>query len=149
MKKRWFVPVVAALAVLSVVPGWGQSRPPGDECEYALREAYLQVNLEQVEEGYLQSLSHSVPGVVDCALGEIARIKVTHLTWDSPAIREKLEELSREGITRGIRYKASLVSSLFDSPTLFVEESMVDFRTPKQLYRALAHRLEEDLLAGS
>lgn len=146
MGKSTVVAVAAALALISAASGWGQMRQADDECEYAQREAYLQANLSDAEDAYLRALSHSVEGVVDCALGEIARIKVAQLVWESPALRKKLDELSRKGITLTVRYKASLVKFLFDSPTLFAEESMVDFRTPVQLYRALSRRLEESLL---
>jgi hypothetical protein len=148
MMMRTAVPVAVALALFCTASGWGQDRQGDDECEYSPREAYLQVNLSDAERAYLEALSHSVAGVVDCALGEVARIKVAQLVWDSPAMRKKLDELSRKGTTLTIRYKASLVRLLFDTPSLFAEESTKDFRTPAQLYRALSRRLEESLLEG-
>ena len=141
-------PLAIVLATTCVASGRGQDHQVGDEWEYAPQERYLQVDLRFVETVYLQSLSYLVEGVVENALREVARIKLARVAWESAALREKLDGLSREGITPAIRYKASLVKSLFETPALFAVESGTDFRTPGQLYHALARRLEASLIAG-
>jgi hypothetical protein len=79
----------------------------------------------------------------------VARIKITHLAWESTDLLQKLQEISREGVTPAIRYKASLVKALFETPALFALEEGKDFRTPSQLYLAVARRLQINLLAGN
>jgi hypothetical protein len=64
-------------------------------------------------------------------------------------LTESLTDIAGEGLTPAIRYKASLVKALFETPALFAIEGGKDFRTPLQLYRAVARRLETNLLAGN
>ena len=140
------------LGAVLAVAGWsgasGQVQGVGNEWEYAPQARYVSLDLQRVERAYLYSLECSYEGVVVCALREVARVKITHLYWESEQLERRLAEIMQDGCTPGVRYTASLVYALFDTPALFAPEAGTDFRTPGHLYRALARRLESNLLAG-
>jgi hypothetical protein len=144
------VRVAVALAVAAVVGACGDARGQDqqDEWTYAPQVRYLQANLPVLEKAYVYCLESPIEGVVECAVREVARIKLAHLTWESDALKKRLEDIALNGMTPPIRYKASLVRAMFDAPALFAAESSVDFRTPTQLYLAVARRLESGMLAG-
>ena len=148
---RTRVNVLSALVLAAVfgVSGRAQGNEADEEWLYASHERYVQANLERLEKAYLCAFECPLEGVAESALREVARIKITHLEWESEDLTEALGEISREGSTPAIRYKASLVKALFETPGLFALEEGKDFRTPSQLYLAVARRLEVNLLAGN
>ncbi len=144
------VRISVALALVAAVCACGDARgqEQQDEWTYAPQAKYLQANLPLLEKAYVYSLDSPIEGVVECGVREVARIKLANLTWESDALRKRLEHVASNGMTPPIRYKASLVRALFETPGLFVAESSMDFRTPSQLYLAVARRLEAGMLAG-
>jgi hypothetical protein len=148
MKTKVGVLVVVALAVVFGAGGWAQAQEVGEEWEFAPHERYIQADLPRLEKAYLYALDFPLEGIVESTLREVARVKVAHLDWEADNLVEKLDEIARDGMTPALRYKASLVKALFETPALFASESGRDFRTPSQLYHAVARRLETDLLAG-
>ena len=142
--------VAVALAFVAAVGACGDARgqEQQDEWTFAPQGRYLQANLPLLEKAYLYSLESPIAGVVECAMREVARIKLANLAWESDALKGRLEQIAADGMTPAIRYKASLVRAIFDTPALFVAESTADFRTPSQLYLAVARRLEAGMLAG-
>jgi len=149
MKTRMSVLAALALAALFAASGRAQGKEADEEWLYASQERYVRADLQRLERAYLSAFECPLEGVAESALREVARIKITHLAWESADLMQKLEEISREGVTPAIRYKASLVKALFETPALFALEEGKDFRTPSQLYLAVARRLEINLLAGN
>jgi len=148
---RTRVSVLAAIALAAVFAAGGRAQGKGadEEWMYASQERYVRANLQRLEKAYVDALECPLEGVAESALREVARIKIAHLEWESPDLMERLEEISREGVTPAVRYKALLVKAVFETPALFALEGGKDFRTPSQLYRAVARRLETNLLAGN
>jgi hypothetical protein len=140
------------VGVVLAVAGWsgarGQVQGDGSEWEYAAQARYVSADLQCLERAYLYSLECPNEGVVACALREVARVKITHLYWESEKLEQKVADIMQDGCTPAVRYAASLVYALFETPALFAPEAGTDFRTPGRLYRALARRLESNLLAG-
>jgi hypothetical protein len=56
-------------------------------------------------------------------------------------------ELARDGNTPAVRYKASLVKLVFENPELFVAEGKAEYRNDEEVFTAIAHRLQETVLA--
>lgn len=148
MRTRVRLPVAVAFAAVFIVGVTGQGLAADEGWVYASQDRYAQADLPRLEKAYVGSLEYPVEGIVESALREVARIKITHLDWESPALMERLEAIAREGVTPSIRYKASLVRAVFDTPELFALEGGRDFRTPAELYLAVARRLEDSLIAG-
>jgi hypothetical protein len=137
-----------ALVFLAAVDAPAQEQTRQGDWEYAADTSYLRADCRRLERPYLESLSFPIEGVIECALREVARVKIAHLEWESPALLERLDELVRGGTSEAICCKASLVRMLFENPALFRNDSKIDYRTPGELYRAIARRLETTLLAG-
>jgi hypothetical protein len=114
---------------------------------FASPKAYMTANMKILERGFLGSLNHEVPGVVESALGEIARLKLAQPQAVSPRIAERLEELAIEGETAGIRYKASLASLVFRFPSMFQVHQYTDYATSEEVFTDIARRLEQKVLA--
>lgn len=149
MRTRVSVPVVLALAALVGASGAARGQDADEDWAYAPHERYVRADLPRLERAYLYALENPFEGIVESVLREVARIKIEHLEWESAELTEKLADIAGEGMTPAIRYKASLVKALFETPALFTVEEGRDFRTPSQLYRAVARRLETNLLAGN
>jgi hypothetical protein len=149
MRTRVSVPIVLAFVAVVGASGAAQVQDADEDWMYAPQERYVQANLPRLERAYLNALENPIEGIVESVLREVARIKIEHLEWESGELAERLAEIAGEGTTPAIRYKASLVKALFEIPALFALEEGKDFRTPSQLYRAVARRLETNLLAGN
>lgn len=149
MKTTLAVAVAVALASASWAGSSVQAQEIEDEWEYAPHSRYVEADLQRLEKAYVYALSFSVEGVMESALREVARVKVAHLEWEADKLVERLDEISRGGMSPGIRYKASLVKAMFETPAIFTAEAGKDFRTPSELYRTVARRLETNLLAGT
>ena len=113
---------------------------------YASAGSYEKADLQELEKNFLGSLDHPVDGVVESALGEIARVKLVQPLCCSEAIVERLHELTIEGRTSAIRYKAALTSILFENPGMFENERSVDYQNGDALFTAIARRLEKQVL---
>jgi hypothetical protein len=148
MKTQVAVLTVVVLAVSLGPVGRAQAQEAGEEWEFAPHVRYVQADLPRLEKAYIYALEFPLEGIVESTLREVARVKIANLSWEADGLVERLDEISREGATPSVRYKASLVKALFETPALFASETGRDFRTPSQLYHAVAHRLETDLLAG-
>jgi hypothetical protein len=142
---------VVAVAIGTVGDACGQEQPAvqvqQDEWTYAPQERYVEARLVFLEKAYGFALESSIDGVIESAVREVARIKIAHPGWQAESLKERLEEIATEGRTPAIRYKAFLTHALFDTPLLFEGEQFRDFRTPTELFSAVARLLETDMLA--
>lgn len=139
--------VATVIVMASVAVGAAAQEKADQEFQhYGSVAAYQSCDLSRVEEAYLRSLGHDNYGVVESAIGNVARLKIAQPETYSESVQDKLRDLAVEGPTPAIRYKASLASLLCDRPELFVVYKDRDFRTSEELFRAIAHRLEEATL---
>lgn len=121
-------------------PGGGIVNP------FASMRAYQSADMERLERNFLGSLDHPVDGVVESAIREVTRLKLVQPLCCSESIVERLHELAIGGRTPNIRYKAALASIVFDNPSLFTREQFAEFTNGEELFGAIAHRLEKDVL---
>jgi hypothetical protein len=146
--KTSIVAATAAMLTLGLTLALGQEPVSTDRSIriYARAGSYEKADLQELEKNFLGSLDHPVDGVVEAALGEIARVKLVQPLCCSEAIVEKLHELAIEGRTSAIRYKAALTSILFENPGMFENERPVDYPNGDALFTAIARRLEKQVL---
>jgi hypothetical protein len=146
--KTSIVAATVVLLMLGLTLASGQETVFADRTirTYASAGSYERANLQGLEKNFLVSLDHSVDGVVEGALGEIARVKLVQPLCCSEAVVEKLHELAIEGRTSAIRYKAALTSFLFENPGMFENERAVDYPNGDALFTAIARRLEKQVL---
>jgi len=138
----------ATVFLMASVAAASNAQPdtPADFRQFASIALYRSCELDRVEAAYLRSLQHSNHGVVESAIGNVARFQIAQPDCYSEEIQEQLRTLAVEGPTPAIRYKASLASLLCDRPDLFVDYQDIDFRTSEELFMTIARRLEEETL---
>ncbi len=133
--------------VRDVTPGQVRDVALNQVRVFASTEAYMTASVKTLERGFLGSLNHDVPGVVESALGEITRFKLAQPHAVSPRIADRIDELATEGETAAIRYKASLASLVFRFPSMFTVHQYTYYVTSEQLFTDIARRLEQQVLA--
>jgi len=134
--------IMASVAVASNA----QPDTPAEFRQFASIDLYRSCELDHVEVAYLHSLQHSNYGVVESAIGNVARFQIARPECYSEEIQQQLRTLAVEGATPAIRYKASLASLLCDRPDLFADLRDIDFRTSEELFMTIARRLEKETL---
>jgi hypothetical protein len=136
--------VATVLLLAGLMPAASAQPETSEEMrQYGSIALYRCCELSRVENAYLRSLQHSNYGVVESAIGNIARIMIARPECQSEAIRDQLRSLAVEGETPAIRYKASLASLVCDRPEIFVACRDIDFRNSEELFTTIAHQLEQ------
>ena len=105
--------------------------------------------LETAKRNYLFCLKSLNDGVVESGLAHCSRIKLSVPWADLTDLKEVIDGLAVSGRTPAIRYRAYLVTLVFDSPGLFAEEARQDYATSEELFTALSSRLQQTLLGYS
>ena len=105
--------------------------------------------VDKAKRNYLACLKSPNDGVVESSLAYCARIKLSVPWEDLSELKQAIDGLAVGGRTPAIRYKAYLVTLVFDSPGLFTQEAREDFQTSEELFNALSKRLQETLLGYS
>lgn len=104
--------------------------------------------LEKVAKNYLLCLDSPNEGVVTSALAHIAMMKLCCPHRAFASIEEKIELLSREAGSPGIRYRAYIVASVMRNPGMFEYEKTLAYATGEELFTALASRIQSTLLGS-
>jgi hypothetical protein len=110
--------------------------------------SYRALKVEKYQRACVISLRHSIDGVVECALRDAMMMKIAQPDADARDIKKEIDRLTTEGRTAGIRYRAWLARQVYENPSVFVKEGDADFFTAEEAFGAVAHRLEEMLLAA-
>ncbi len=144
------VTLVGALADI----GWSQVTPDvrtstTETPLFASANSYVQANIPALEKYFLASLEYPSDGVVEAALREITRVKLAQPADSSEPLEEKFKELSFEGNTPAIRYKAMLGLQVFENAELFSVLGNREFKTDDEMFTAISRQLEKSLLADS
>jgi len=105
--------------------------------------------IDKAKLNYLHCLMSPNDGVVESGLANCARIKMSAPWEDLSLLKQAIDALAVSGRTISIRYRAYLVTLVFDSPTLFTQEALQDFQSSEDLFNALSKRLQETLLGYS
>ena len=143
----WGLVVAFASAGAQVQPNPDEGARPLSTL--ASQKAYKECDLRRLERYLMASLNHEIEGVVVSTLREVAKIKLAQPECQSDRIREKVEELVREGTSPAVSYKAYLTAVILASPETFTEEGNADFTTDEQFFTAIARRLERSALADA
>ncbi len=150
MKQRTMWTVVAAMALTMSAAA---AEPSGDadwpdQAYFSARESYMRVNLQTMEKRYLDCLACDNTGVVESALAHIALMKLYRPEADLPALQARVRALAVSGCTPAVRYKAQLVSLLYDHPSVCAAGTRVAYSTSEEMFTALALRMRETLLTS-
>ncbi|MBI5215268.1 MAG: hypothetical protein HY960_05905 [Ignavibacteriae bacterium] len=106
---------------------------------------FQKVNAERFTKVYLLSLQSENEGVVTSTLAHIGRIKLFFPEQEFPELEKKICELSSDSQSPNIRYRAFLICSVFNSPSIFESESRTEFEDSEALFSTLANTLRDTM----
>jgi hypothetical protein len=143
MKTSALLLAVLAFASVSGGAGIAQNTPPDDTKHPA---SVNSVKPELLEKNFLWALNFNVDGVVEDALKEVAKMKLDFPSFESRAIRKKVDDLAEHGNSPTIRYRASLTKIVFESPELFKGENLQCCREGEEFFAGIVRCLEKTRL---
>jgi len=101
-------------------------------------QSYRQFDMPRYEKGFLGSLRHDVDGVVECAIREVAMVKMAQPAWQSGRVTAALHDLATGDRSLTIRIKASLAEAVFSEGMEFGEGG---YRTDEEVFGAIVQQL--------
>jgi hypothetical protein len=145
--------VVCGALVLTGIAGYGQNQDAVREnvTQNHLPAAYAhqRMNLDKAQRNYLAALASSNDGVVQSAIANAAKLRLACPERDLRDLHAKISELALHGMTPAIRYKAYLASYVFDQPGFLSQERRTEYRDDKELFTAIASRLQKRLIGSN
>ena len=141
MKRSTFV-VAALLSIAAAAPAQSNTDLP----YFPAPERYQHINVKSLERSFIFALDSDNNGVVESAIAHVARLKIEVPSARMERVKAVLGNLSVNGRTVGIRYRAYLAGLVFDDPALFAEAGVRNFDTSEQFFTALSGRLQNALL---
>ena len=103
--------------------------------------------LEMAPKNYLNALNSDCCQMVEAAVFYSVKLNYFHPEIEIKNLAKKIDELSREGKTEVIRYKAYLASYLLNNSDLFSEINEEDYNDSAIFFQNLATILNQRLLA--
>lgn len=107
--------------------------------------------IEKALVAYQRILNHPVSAIVESAMFNLLVLKIDYPELEYKQVLKKLDELSLNGKTSVIRYKAHLTSEFIKNPSLLTEVEASDFNKymdvekADQFYLALSNVLQKQL----
>jgi hypothetical protein len=103
----------------------------------------------RLDKSYAISLSFDNNGLVESALAIVTMIKLDAPSDEFSRIKDEIDELTVDGATPVIRFKAYLADAVFANPAMFKEEASHRYDDPDALFSAIAGRLTKTLLSSN
>ncbi len=103
--------------------------------------------LEMAPKNYLNALNSDCCQMVEAAVFYSVKLNYFHPEIEIKNLAKKIDELSREGKTEIIRYKAYLTSYLLNNTDLFSEIQEDDYNDSAIFFQNLATLMNQRLLA--
>ena len=108
--------------------------------------SYKTPYLEQAARNYAQALKSTNNGVVESAIAFSAYLRISSPGLDLRDIRRTITDLSENGRTPVIRYKAYLATVVFDSPMSFAGTLNDRYTDSDQFFTVVASQVHRTLL---
>jgi hypothetical protein len=102
----------------------------------------------KLEKRYAACLSSENDGVVEAALAHVAMFKLMYPVKNFGVLESAVKAVAAKNPSSEIRYKAYLVSSLFENPRQFASEACSNYYSPDELFGALASRVHEVVVSN-
>ncbi len=139
--KSYTIPI-AILTLVLLSTSYGQKYFPE-------QTSYSATKIEVAAKHYFHSLDSENEGIIISALAQIGRMKLYFPEENFTELEKKIEDLSINGPTTNIRYRAFLVSNLFHNPATFASIYDATFEDSDALFTALSDRLNTTLLGSN
>lgn len=101
----------------------------------------------KLEKKYAACLASENDGVVESALAHIAMFKLMYPVKELATLKRAVEQVAARHDSKEIRYKAYLVSSLYENPKQFANEARTSYANPDELFGALASRMNQVIVS--
>ncbi len=117
-----------------------------DALYFGSTSSYKTPYLEQAARNYALALKSSNDGVVESAIAFSAYLRISSPALDLQEIRKSISDLSENGRTPVIRYKAYLATVVFDGPEVFESSLGGRYNDSDQFFTAVASQVHRTLL---
>ncbi|MBU1097874.1 MAG: hypothetical protein KKB34_15425 [Bacteroidetes bacterium] len=104
-------------------------------------------DLKIAEINSIASLDNENNMIVESAIFNLLIFKDRYPEWNFNNITEKLNQLSVEGNSIVIRYKAQLTSIYLTNPSMFGSLKITEKENPAKYFRQIAEKVENTLVA--
>ncbi len=116
---------------------------------YPVLSSYSDDQKQTIDKIFAYDLSTEYDGLTESALAIVTQVKLDTPADEYSNIREKIEELAKEGATQVIRYKAYLASVVFATPLMFGSEAVRAYESEDAMFSAIAERISKTLLSSN
>lgn len=132
--------------LFSLVLVFLSSCTPAYQIKYSLNCSEIEkVNMANML--YHESLSHENDGVVESTMMCVGKLKMRHQSHDCSQVRNRLNELTSNGKTERIRYKALLTTMILDNPSYFCDDVVKIYSFDDQeFYNMVSAKVNRELL---
>jgi hypothetical protein len=134
------------VAVLAVVATFAGATLAQEKAYFPSADKYTVAAVAKLEKAMTPCLECQNDGVVESALAQIAWAKLNVASYDFSAMRAVLNKLAIYGQTPEIRYKAYLVTLVFDHTELFRDVLGKEYADGTDLFSAISERVRRSLL---
>jgi hypothetical protein len=104
--------------------------------------------LATAERNYAACLASGNEGVVESALSHVAMMKLMYPVKEFAKLQRAVAKVESESPSQETRYKAYLVSALFNNPKQFASEARTDYNSPDELFGSLATRIHQVIVSN-
>ncbi len=111
--------LVTAIFVIATVVAQAQDGGTLAKNTSANNERHTRIPVPLIVKNYLRCLSSDIPMVVESTLDNVTCMRIAWAGEDLRDIQQKLAELTTQGRTRAIRYKALTALEVFRDPAAF------------------------------
>jgi hypothetical protein len=92
--------------------------------------------LDKALDAYMRGLNHTLPAIVESSMFNLLVLRIDYPEIDYTEALKKLDEISVNGKTSVLRYKAYVTTEYLKNPTLFLDVDPVDFSQYMDVERA-------------
>ena len=141
-KMFWFAVAAATFATNAFAQTDATERPYFPDIITIQKADY-----SKLEKKYAACLSSENEGVVESALAHIAMFKLMYPVKEFGILERAVKVVADQNPSPEIRYRAYLVSSLYENPKQFVNEARTSYSNPDELFDALASRMNQAIVS--
>ena len=105
--------------------------------------------LKRAEKNSLQTMDSELNSLVESVIFNMIVFKNAYPEWKFDNIVEKLNDLTVDGKTLSIRYKAQLASTFINNYSMFNDVKIEEKNNPAKYFMIIADRMQKSLIASN
>ena len=107
---------------------------------------YDSARMQHARKNFVASLNNDNDGVVESSIAHVVHMRIALPHNDMPEIERTLDELTTDGHSPVIRYKAYLATLVFSDPMGFRSVMSTDYESGDAFFSAIASQLQKTML---